>query len=210
MVCTPNYLHEQHIRWGLQRGLRVLCEKPVATSIGGLEAIPRDKRLGIVMQLRNHPIIRRMCTVFSDSNKQHRVKVRYFTERGPWYLKSWKGDVALSGGLVFNIGIHVLDALLWVFGQEQETTVKESDKYTVGGQSILDRAHIDWRLSICGEGYCREIEVDGRVFDFTKGFGDLHSVVYSEFIKGNRFGLAHARPSIAWAEKIRGLGCDIC
>jgi UDP-N-acetyl-2-amino-2-deoxyglucuronate dehydrogenase len=138
----------------------------------------------------------------------------YVTARGGWYHASWKGAVDKSGGVATNIGIHLLDLLVWLFGPMTGLRVYEADDRRVCGWLELERARVKWFLSVeaadlpfavqvGGRSTYRSIEVDGQEIEFTEGFTDLHTRVYEEVLAGRGFGIDEARPSVQLAHQIR-------
>jgi len=111
-VCSPNYLHDSHVRFALRSGADAICEKPVVLNpwnIDGLREIERDtgRRVNTILPLRLHPAIigLRDKVRAETGDRKHEVDLTYITGRGRWYLQSWKGDVHKSGGVATNIGI---------------------------------------------------------------------------------------------------------
>ncbi len=220
-VCTPNYLHDSHIRMALRRGADAICEKPLVLNpwnLDALEAIESESenRINAILQLRLHPsVIALKQKVQAQNNKaKYEIDLTYITSRGKWYDISWKGDESKSGGIVTNIGIHFFDMLTWIFGnvQESEVHLREHDK--ASGYLELENARVRWFLSIGsnslpkdikekGQRTYRSITVEGEEIEFSQGFTDLHTKTYEEVLKGNGFSLKDARSSIETVYNIR-------
>lgn len=215
-ICSPNYLHDAHIRFAFRNHAHAICEKPIvlnSRNIDGLRELEREsgKRVYTVLQLRVHPEIVALKKKFSEEKRglRHAVTLRYITPRGTWYHYSWKGRIEQSGGLATNIGVHLFDLLIWLFGDVRafELTVSQPNK--VAGSLKLARADVEWFLSIDradlepGKERNRLISIDGQTIDFTKGFDDLHTRVYEETLAGRGFGIEDALPSIRLTEQIR-------
>ena len=213
-VCSPNYLHEEHILIGLQAGLNVICEKPVALSaesILRLKAAEENsgKKISTIMQLRLHPAIKKLKESL-DSNKvsePYKVDVKYITARGRWYHNSWKGDVEKSGGIATNIGIHLFDLLLWLFGDVEENIVTEYTDEKIAGQLLLKDATVNWLLCIdenelpstvkeSGKRVYRSFTINDNIIDFSEGTLSLHTASYGEVLAGRGFSLAITEPSV--------------
>ncbi|MEW6242490.1 MAG: Gfo/Idh/MocA family oxidoreductase [Chloroflexota bacterium] len=220
-VCSPNYLHDAHIRLALRNGADVLCEKPLVINpwnLDQLEALEQEtgRRIRTVLQLRVHPALQALKEHLNaeppGSKKQ--VTLTYVTSRGPWYHVSWKGREDRSGGVAANIGIHFFDLLLWLFGKAEAIRVFERNALRMRGELELEGADVVWKLSVDradlpfepqpgGKTTYRSITVDGQEVEFTEGFTDLHTRVYEETLAGRGFGIADARPSIELVYRIR-------
>jgi UDP-N-acetyl-2-amino-2-deoxyglucuronate dehydrogenase len=201
IVCTPNRLHLEHCWRGLELGANVICEKPLALSPNDLKTLRNfekdiSERVYTVLQLRLHPEIIDLKDSL-DPDHRYSVEVIYHTPRGPWYWQSWKGDKGQSGGLFFNIGIHLFDLLLWLFGPVGDYAIAEKSRSTAWGTLRLQRADVKWSLSVDPLlGRERNLLVDGLPIDLTNGFDDLHTEVYRQTLAGNGFGTLDARSSI--------------
>ncbi|AWI33546.1 Gfo/Idh/MocA family oxidoreductase [Helicobacter apodemus] len=223
-ICSPNYLHDSHIRFGLRSGVNVICEKPLVLNpwnIDALETIEKEtgKKVYNILQLRLHPSIIHLKNEITNvlqkqPNKIFEVDLTYITSRGKWYFISWKGDVAKSGGIATNIGIHFFDMLLWIFGDVKENIVNILNANSAGGILELKNARVRWFLSVDSANLPKEILeqnqrtfrvicIDGKEIEFSEGFTDLHTQSYKEVLRGNGFGLKNAKDSIELVHKIR-------
>jgi len=220
-ICSPNYLHDAHARFALRVGADAICEKPLVLNPWNLEALEElekeaGKRIYTVLQLRLHPAVRALKQRIDAESpaRKHTVDISYITSRGRWYLYSWKGNVEQSGGLVTNIGIHFFDMLMWIFGGVEQSTVESAEPTRTAGRLELERASVEWRLSInaadlpesCrenGQTTYRSILIDGEELEFSQGFTDLHTAVYEEILAGRGFGIKDALPSIRLVHDIR-------
>lgn len=220
-VCSPNYLHDAHIRFGLRHGADVICEKPLVLNpwnIDALEEIEKEtgQKVYTILQLRLHPsvIALREMVARADQDKIFDVDLQYITSRGNWYHYSWKGDGSKSGGIATNIGVHFFDMLTWVFGDVVENNVKFHEQSRAGGELKLERANVNWVLSIDENDLPEEIReknqrtfrsilIDDESFEFSKGFTDLHTTCYQKVLDGEGFGLQAARKSIEIVHQIR-------
>ena len=221
-VCSPNYLHDAHIRFGLRIGASVICEKPVVLNPWNIEALMEiEKETGgevfTILQLRLHPAIIALKEKIAaaPADKKYTVNLQYITSRGHWYHTSWKGDIEKSGGIATNIGVHFFDMLLWVFGAVKENRVTEHTSQTASGQLELERANINWMLSIdantlpdeakaAGKRTFRTLTIDGEGFEFSDGFTELHTKSYEEILKGNGFRIKETKAAIELVHEIRG------
>ncbi len=220
-VCSPNYLHDAHIRLGLRLGCDVICEKPIVLNpwnIQPLEDLEKEtgKKIYNILQLRLHPsIIELRNKVLSDtSNKIFDIDLAYITSRGKWYQYSWKGNIEKSGGIATNIGVHFFDVLNWIFGKPLNSEVHFMSDTTGAGYLELERARVRWFLSVDensipealrekGIRTYRSLKIQGEEFEFSKGFTDLHTQVYRQTLAGNGFTLKDAYNSIEMVHHIR-------
>jgi len=225
-ICTPNHLHDAHIRLALRIGANAICEKPIVINPWNLDALEDlEKETGgsvnTILQLRVHPSLVALKETLSrfSGERKFDVELRYITGRGKWYHYSWKGVDERSGGVVTNIGVHFFDLLLWLFGTVQESRVHVRDAVRAAGIIELERARVRWFLSIDRNDLpngingkeaatFRSIRVDGEEIEFTDGFVDLHTKVYEETLAGRGFGIADARPSIELVHAIRTAAFD--
>ena len=225
-ICSPNYLHDSHIRFALRSGADAICEKPLVLNpwnIDQLEIIEKEtgQRVYNILQLRLHPSIialKKKITreLKENPNRFYDIDLTYLTSRGKWYFISWKGNEAKSGGIASNIGVHFYDMLTWIFGDVQESMVHIKTPDCNAGSFRLKNANVRWFLSVNydyipqeikeqGQRTYRSITVDGEEIEFSGGFTDLHTRSYKEIFKGNGFGLNEAHSSISTVSTIRNL-----
>ncbi len=223
-ICSPNHLHDAHIRLALRIGADAICEKPLVLNPWNLDRLEEleeefGKRIYTILQLRLHPSLIRIKKDLDrgTNNTKHTVRLSYITTRGKWYRYSWKGNSERSGGITTNIGIHFFDMLIWLFGRVQNSIVSIRTEDKAGGMLELDHANVEWFLSLDakdlpteqyhknGRATFRSIAVDGEELEFSEGFTDLHTRVYEEVIAGRGFGIEDARPSIELVHSIRNV-----
>lgn len=220
-ICTPNYLHDSHIRFALRHGADAICEKPIVLNpwnVEALQEIEREtgRRVYNVLQLRLHPSIVELKKKIENGpkDKVYDIDLTYITSRGRWYFISWKGDIQKSGGVATNIGVHFFDMLSWIFGDVKENVVHLSEACKAAGYLRLERARVRWFLSVDfddipkeikekGQRTYRSISIEGDDLEFSGGFTDLHTLLYQDILAGGGFGLADARPSIQTVFEIR-------
>lgn len=220
-VCSPNYLHDAHIRFGLRMGASVICEKPVVLNPWNIEPLLElEKETGnhiyTILQLRLHPAIIALKEKIAaaPAGKRYAITLKYITSRGHWYHTSWKGDLAKSGGIATNIGVHFFDMLIWIFGGVKENSVTSHTAETASGNLMLEKANINWMLSIdvntipaevraAGKRTYRTLSIDGEEFEFSEGFTELHTKSYEEILKGNGFSISETLPAIQLVHDIR-------
>ena len=220
-ICSPNYLHDAHIRMALRSGAHAICEKPLVLNPWNLEGLKElekesNKRIYNILQLRHHKSIIDLKQKIDGlpKDKIHDIDLTYITSRGKWYHYSWKGNIEKSGGVVTNIGIHFFDMLGWIFGNMKSNTLHLLTADKASGLLQLENANIRWYLSIDKNDLpieatsndlstYRSISVDGDDFEFSGGFTDLHTESYKSILKGKGFGLDDARNSIEIAHLIR-------
>lgn len=222
-ICTPNYLHDAHIRLALRREADAICEKPIVLNPWNIDALmdiekSTGRKVFNILQLRLHPsIIALKEKVSKESefkNGKYDIDLTYLTSRGHWYYTSWKGDVSKSGGVASNIGVHFFDMLSWVFGNVQENKVHLHTHDRAAGYLEFEKARVRWFLSIdydcipehikeIGQRTFRSIKIDGEEIEFSGGFTELHTKSYEAILKGKGFGLSDARQSIEIVHDIR-------
>lgn len=220
-ICSPNYLHDSHMRFALRSGADAICEKPLVLNpwnIEGLLEIEQDtgQKIHTILQLRLHPAILTLKddVAVNTSNKKYDVNLTYVTSRGSWYLQSWKGDENKSGGIATNIGVHFFDMLQFVFGRLQDNLVHHNSPTKAAGFLEYERARVRWFLSIDindvpdsqrlkGQRTYRSITYDGQELEFSGGFTDLHTRSYEEILAGNGFGLEENMAAIEAVSTIR-------
>lgn len=222
-VCSPNYLHDAHIRFGLRNGADVICEKPIVLNpwnIEPLEEIETETggKIYNILQLRLHPAIIALKKKVdaSPAEKIFDFDLTYLTSRGHWYYTSWKGDEKKSGGIATNIGVHFFDMLQWVFGEVRKNVVHIHTHDRAAGYMELDKARVRWFLSInydiipeekkdAGLRTYRSIRMDGQEIEFSGGFTDLHTRSYEEILNGNGFPIKESQRAIEIVHEIRNV-----
>ena len=225
-ICSPNYLHDSHIRFALKSGCEAICEKPLVLNphnLDQLKIIEKEtgKKVNTILQLRLHPSIIALKKKISkelekNPDKIYDIDLTYLTSRGKWYFVSWKGNEDKSGGIASNIGVHFYDMLSWIFGEVKENIVHIKRPDTNSGTLVLKNANVNWFLSVNydylpkevreqGQTTYRSITVEGEEIEFSGGFKDLHTTSYEEILKGNGFGLDDAYGSIDIVSQIRNM-----
>lgn len=219
-ICSPNYLHKPHIHAALRLGANVICEKPLVlktTDLDDLHIISCEagRDISAILQLRLHPAIINLKNQIENgpADKIYDVDLSYFTSRGQWYHRSWKGAPEKSGGIAANIGVHFFDMLSFVFGELKMNALHHRDTDISAGYLEFQRARVRWLLSINrdhlppntpeGQTTYRSVTVEGDEIEFSGGFTELHTRSYEEILAGRRFGLDEVRPSIEIVEELR-------
>jgi UDP-N-acetyl-2-amino-2-deoxyglucuronate dehydrogenase len=220
-VCSPNYLHDSHIRFGLRSEADVICEKPIVLNpwnIDALEAIESEtgKRVYSILQLRLHEsiIALKKMVLNGPADKIYDVDLTYLTSRGNWYYTSWKGDVTKSGGIATNIGVHFYDMLTWIFGDLKSQIIHLHTHDRASGIMELEHARVRWFLSInedclpndaleAGKRTFRSIQIEGGEFEFSEGFTDLHTKSYEDILNGGGFRIGDTKQAIQIVHEIR-------
>ncbi|MCX7878751.1 MAG: Gfo/Idh/MocA family oxidoreductase [Ignavibacteria bacterium] len=216
-ICSPNYLHDAHIRFALRTDAYAVCEKPLvlnpwnADALKALEA-ETGKKVYNILQLRHHPSIIKLREKIQSEKirRKYDIVLTYITPRGKWYDFSWKGNVHKSGGIATNIGIHFFDMLTWIFGKASINTLHHSEPRKAGGLMELENAYVKWFLSLdrsdlpegCNTTY-RSVTINGEEIEFSDGFSDLHTISYKEILEGRGFGIEDCKPSIEAVYEIR-------
>jgi UDP-N-acetyl-2-amino-2-deoxyglucuronate dehydrogenase len=220
-ICSPNYLHDAHIRMALRNDAHAICEKPLVLNPWNVEALGQieqetGKKIYTILQLRHHPAIMALKEKIARGPQDsiYDIDLTYITSRGNWYHRSWKGNLEKSGGVATNIGVHFFDMLTWIFGDATENMVHLSRPDRAAGFLQLKKARVRWFLSINadtlppeikakGQTTYRSITVDGEEIEFSGGFTDLHTVSYQKILEGKGYGLTDARGSVDIVHSIR-------
>lgn len=220
-ICSPNYLHDSHIRFALRSGAHALCEKPIilnARNFDGLLEIEREtgRRIYTVLQLRLHPAIIALKerVARAPRGEVFDVDLAYITSRGNWYFQSWKGDNAKSGGVATNIGVHFYDMLHFIFGKVVANRVHHRSAKMCAGFLEYERARVRWFLSVDANDLpaetraknqrtFRSIRMGDEEIEFSDGFTDLHTRIYEDMLAGGGFGLEANRVAIETVGDIR-------
>lgn len=220
-ICSPNYLHDSHIRFALRHKAHAVCEKPLVLNpwnVDALEALEKEtgKKIFNILQLRVHPSIIELKKRIENGpkDKVYDIDLAYITSRGKWYHYSWKGDIEKSGGIATNIGVHFFDMLSWIFGDVKRNIIHINQKDKAAGFLEFSKARVRWVLSIdenmlpdeckkTGQRTYRSITIENEEIEFSKGFTDLHTVTYQNILDGYGYGLDAAKPSIQIVFDIR-------
>ena len=221
-ICSPNYLHDSHIRFGLRHGANVICEKPLVLNPWNVDLlIDLEKETGknvyTILQLREHPAILALKEEVeaAPKDKVFDIDLTYLTPRGNWYQYSWKGNLEKSGGIATNIGIHFFDMLMWIFGDLKSQEVHLRTNKSAAGFLELERANVRWYLSIDKDDLpkqnqetrspYRSILIDNKELEFSGGFTDLHTLSYQQILNGKGYRINDARAAISTVHEIRTL-----
>jgi UDP-N-acetyl-2-amino-2-deoxyglucuronate dehydrogenase len=220
-VCTPNYLHDAHVRFALRRGADAICEKPLVLNPWNIDKLAHiesesGKRIWNILQSRLHPSIVSLREKIKNGtkNKLYDIDLTYLTSRGSWYFSSWKGDISKSGGIATNIGVHFFDMLSWIFGGVKKNTIHIHAPDKAAGFLELENANIRWFLSLDyndlpheikakGQRTYRSIVVGDEQLEFSKGFIDLHTRSYEQILMGNGYSIEDTRQAIEIVHDIR-------
>lgn len=220
-ICSPNYLHDSHIRFALRSGAEAICEKPLVLNPWNVDALGEiekeyGKRIYNILQLRLHPSIIELKKMVDEGPKDkiYDIDLSYITSRGRWYHISWKGDIHKSGGIATNIGVHFFDMLTWIFGSVKQNIVHISQENKASGNLDLERARVKWYLSVdyndipneikaAGLRTFRSITVNEKEIEFSGGFTDLHTLSYQHILEGKGYGIFDSKPAIETVYEIR-------
>lgn len=220
-ICSPNHLHDAHIRFALRSGAHAICEKPIVLNPWNIDALldvekDSENKIYTILQLRLHPAIIELRRQVAEAprDKIFDVDLTYITSRGKWYHYSWKGDEGKSGGVATNIGVHFYDMLHYIFGDVKANVIHYRDAKKVAGYLEYDRARVRWLLSVDaqdlpadvvekGQRTFRSIRIEGEAFEFSDGFTDLHTKVYQDILSGGGFGIEENRVAINTVADIR-------
>lgn len=219
-ICSPNFLHFEHIKYAIENNINVICEKPLVLNLDDLNALQKIQnnstaKIYTIFQLRYHDSVLKLTKKVNSANisQQHKIKLHYITPRDESYLKTWKGNQDLSGGILANIGIHFFDMLLWIFGDLKKLHLSHKTPKCIKGTFILAKAEVDWILSIDSADLpqhikdnqirtYRSITIDGEELEFSTGFEDLHTLSYKDILAGKGYGVKDAKKSLEIIDKI--------
>ncbi len=220
-ICSPNYLHDAHIRMALRNDAHAICEKPLVLNPWNLDALKEieqetGKKIYTILQLRLHPAIQQLKKQIEEGpkDKVYDVDLTYITSRGKWYFISWKGDIHKSGGVATNIGVHFFDMLGWIFGDFKGVELEISLPEKAGGKLYFEKANVNWFLSVdetdlpaeavaAHKRTYRKINIEGHELEFSDGFTDLHTISYKDILGGGGFGVEDTRRSIEIVSNLR-------
>jgi UDP-N-acetyl-2-amino-2-deoxyglucuronate dehydrogenase len=223
-ICSPNYMHDAHIRMALRNQAHAICEKPLVLNPWNLDALQEieqetGKKIYTILQLRLHPAIIELKEKVNreiENGKVYDVDLTYMTSRGKWYFTSWKGDIHKSGGVATNIGVHFFDMLGWIFGEFKGVELEINKPEKAGGKLYFEKANVNWFLSVdehdlpaeainAGKRTYRKINIGGQELEFSEGFADLHTTSYKDILAGGGFGVNDVRKAIEIVSGIRNV-----
>jgi UDP-N-acetyl-2-amino-2-deoxyglucuronate dehydrogenase len=204
VVCSPNYLHDAHCRYGLRLGCDVICEKPLVLNpwnLDYLQLLEDETGFSVytISQLRHHPEI---TNLYGDDS-YHNVQIIYITPRGQWYRTSWKWDRAKSGGLITNIGVHLFDVMLYLYGPVVKSVIYNKSDIRASGKLLLENASITWQLSIKGSEPTRLFDIDGKRIELSSNFTELHTTSYAKIHDNLGISTEDARETINLISQMR-------
>jgi UDP-N-acetyl-2-amino-2-deoxyglucuronate dehydrogenase len=221
-ICSPNYMHDAHIRMALRNEAHAICEKPLVLNPWNLDALQEieletGKNIYTILQLRLHPAVKELKEMVekkTENGKVYDVDLTYITSRGKWYFTSWKGDIHKSGGIATNIGVHFFDMLGWIFGEFKGLELEINKPEKAGGKLYFEKANVNWFLSVddtdlpaeavlTGKRTYRKINIEGQELEFSEGFTDLHTTSYKDILGGGGFGIADVKKAIQIVSGIR-------
>ena len=222
-ICSPNYMHDAHIRMALRNEAHAICEKPLVLNPWNLDALQEieletGKNIYTILQLRLHPAVKELKEMVdkkTENGKVYDVDLTYITSRGKWYFTSWKGDIHKSGGVATNIGVHFFDMLGWIFGEFKGVELEINKPEKAGGKLYFEKANVNWFLSVDdkdlpeeaingGKRTYRKINIEGQELEFSEGFADLHTTSYKDILSGGGFGIADVKKAIQIVSGVRG------
>jgi len=206
-ICSPNYLHDAHVRFAMRIGAHAICEKPLVLAPWNVEALNQiseeyNKNIYTILQLRLHPEIIKLKKEVEQSNERFDVTLHYCAPRGTWYQYSWKADIVKSGGMVTNIGIHLFDILIYVFGKCLDNKVVYNKPDLANGTLKLEKADVDWQLSTTGKAM-RVLQIEDEFINLSKGMTDLHTQSYQHILNGKGWSPDDSKSAISVAYNIR-------
>lgn len=234
VILAPNHLHFEMAKFSAENGKIVLCEKPLALKSEEVKILGRYPKIFTVYQLRYHPFAKKLKseTKVGEEGKPpsspsfHKrdsvIEVDVSVHRNESYWKSWKGMSERSGGILFNLGIHYFDLLLYLFGEPVEISTQLLTEKTGEGVIKSKNYLCNWRISAEApkDGQRRLFKINGVNYDFSskteiptmeaKGKKrtessfpeNLHFYVYEDLLKGKGVIPQESLKSIELIEKI--------
>ncbi|HEY3290063.1 MAG TPA: Gfo/Idh/MocA family oxidoreductase [Anaerolineae bacterium] len=176
-VCTPNVYHKQWSIAALKAGADVLCEKPLTTTYAdALEMFATAKSVGKMlypsqsMRFMNHFVAAREMVTEGRLGEVYYAEVNSIRRRGipKWGFFHMKQHNA--GGPVCDLGVHTIDAVLWIMGCPK---VK-----AVSGMTYAKLGHLD-------EGLVTSLADSGAPIGvFTPRPYDYHEFDVEDFASG--------------------------
>ncbi len=192
IICSPNYLHAEHILKSLDFNTEVICEKPICINKEELNVIQEKamkarKNVYSIMQLRLHPVIDILKQIAINKSQNKTALISVITPRNKEYLNSWKTDKKLSGGILFNLGIHYFDLLIQAFGRPLESKVIQNSDLRANGVTNFNELSVEWFFSIDPKDQIKNepqriFNVDGQEIIFSKVSNDLHFENYNRIM----------------------------
>lgn len=199
VICTPNHQHAGCIKLGLMNHMDIICEKPLYINPQQYDILKDfetryDKKVYSILQMRYHPVVEKIKQKVIQPNIP--IQIIYHTYRGPWYNKSWKMDKIYSGGLAYNIGIHLFDLAIYLFGKPTAHQIKHHGLRVLEGMLAFENNDLHFDLDITKNIIERALIIDHQRFEFSYGFENLHTKCYEEILAGRGFGFDDAKPAL--------------
>ena len=210
VICSPNYLHDFHIKIGLRHGMDVICEKPLVINpdlLSGLFEYEKKfkKNIYCLLQLRLRKNIEKMKGILKKT-KLKEIFINYITPRGNWYDYSWKTDETKSGGILINIGIHLFDFLTEVLGNVKDFKITKYESREAQGSLFFDKLKVNFNLSLNSKKFVtvREIILGSEIINIDQNFSNNHSECYKQILNNNESFLArNCSKSIFFVNEMR-------
>jgi hypothetical protein len=210
-IACPKCSQLQPLKWDQLKWTTDETTKPGGVwDLDALAEMEREtgRRVWTVLQMRLHPGVASMRKAAQEramyKGGEQFASLTYVTPRGPWYGSSWKGDEAKSGGILANIGIHMFDLLLWVYGPVNGARLDTySDTAATGLLSHESGTTVSWSLAVDGSKPSRVLSDASGACDLSDGFKDAHTKVYAETLAGRGCGIADARPAVELVHMLR-------
>jgi len=207
VILTPNDLHFEMALAAAKNKKIVLCEKPLTIDSKKAEILSKYHNVFTVLQLRYHPLAKELKEKIKK-NKKYEIEMDISVHRDKDYYKIWKSQFKRSGGVLFNLGIHYFDLLLYLFGQPKKFKTLTLNEKT--GTGVLEGKNYicKWKVSTDEkkENQRRVFKINGKNYNFSSkdnlSYENLHRFVYQDLLKGKGITPEESLKSIKLVEKL--------
>ena len=153
-IVTPNYVHYVAAREFLKRGIHVICDKPLTSTLNDAKKLVKAAKNADALFILTHnytgyPMVRQAREMIADGEigKIRVVQVEYpqdwLTEQQDFKQAEWRTDPERSGagGSTGDIGTHAYNLACFVTGLQAESLAADLQAF-VPGRQVDDNAHV--------------------------------------------------------------------